>query len=521
MSDLGRIWKVMSRQGGMGRAATLAAVVLLAGTGLLALSGWFITAAAVAGLAGAGAVFDVFRPSASVRFLAILRTAARYGERWTGHDATLRAIVGLRRRVLDSLSRLPWPDLSRLRRDTAVTRVVADVETLDQLPLRLILPTIAAAATFLGAGLLIGALAGWQLAAWVVGIHLGGAALVALWALQRAKRLTAREFAARRGFSADVLDVMVARDDLAVYGQLPALRDAALAHDRAASLAASALDRIERGAALALDLSRLVAATGALMLGGQAVAAGQIGPGIAAMCFFVALALGEVTAPLRRAVTDYGRLADAASRIAPLIDGHDDRPSAARDPFPIRIGEVTLQPGQMLAVIGPSGIGKTRLLNAVAGLASATTPVTLDGDTPATWSEPTLRQSVTMVPQRPALIAGSLRDNLSLSGETEDAPMLAALEAVQLSHLRGGLDLALGPGGAGLSGGERRRVALARALLRKPQLLILDEPTEGLDPETAAKVLQGVRAYLPQAAFVLATHRRADHSGAEHVIELR
>lgn len=520
MRDLRRIWRVMARQSGMGRAAVLATVVLLAGTGLLALSGWFITAAAVAGLAGAGAVFDVFRPSASVRFLAILRTAARYGERWTGHDATLRAIVGLRGRVLTNLARLPWSELTRMRRDTAVTRVTADVETLDLLPLRIVLPMVGAVMTFAGAGALIWALAGWPLAAWVCGVHLGGALAIAFWALPRARQLTATEARARRGLAAGVLDVMVARDDLVVYGHLPALRDAALGQDKAASLAAAALDRIERGAGAALDLLRLVAATGALALGGQAVAMGQIGPGIAAMCFFASLALGEVTAPLRRAVTDYGRLADAASRVGALLDDVGDIPPDTIDPLPVGIGDIILRPGQILAVTGPSGIGKTTLLSAVAGLHASAIPITLGGKPVTDWTESALRAAVTMVPQRPALIQGSLRDNLALAGDDEDGRMLAALQAVQLSHLRDGLDLVLGPGGAGLSGGEKRRVALARALLRQPRLLLLDEPTEGLDCATAAKVLQGLRSYLPQTAIILATHRRADHSDAEYLIQM-
>ena len=94
-----RVWRVMAAGGGMGRAAALAALVLLAGGGLLALSGWFIMASAIAGLTAGlagGAMFDVFRPAASVRGLALIRTAARYAERMLGHDATLRAVAGLR-----------------------------------------------------------------------------------------------------------------------------------------------------------------------------------------------------------------------------------------------------------------------------------------------------------------------------------------------------------------------------------------------------------------------------------------
>jgi ATP-binding cassette subfamily C protein CydC len=138
--------------------------------------------------------------------------------------------------------------------------------------------------------------------------------------------------------------------------------------------------------------------------------------------------------------------------------------------------------------------------------------------------ETPLRNILTLLPQRSALMAGTVGETLRLAApDSDDETLWRALDAVQLSQLlrtRDGLDTRIGARGEGLSGGEARRLTLARAMLRQPGFLLLDEPTEGLDDGMAMTVLEGLRAFLPQTAIVIAAHRTAEIGFADRTINL-
>jgi ATP-binding cassette subfamily C protein CydC len=305
-----------------------------------------------------------------------------------------------------------------------------------------------------------------------------------------------------------------------ILGAMLAPREAELlAIDAQSRKAARALDRADRNAGAAL--SALVAATAALalMVGGWLVARDMAGPAIGAIGVFVALALAETLLPLRRGFSDYGRMIGAARRIGtdtkPQPSGRQEVGLAGTPVLTLcQPGlSIELEAGDAVALTGPSGSGKTSLLMQIAGLAD-NDGISILGRPPAHWADAELRKVVTMVPQRSALIAGTIRENLSLAGEVEDAGMWRALDAVALGDVireRGGLDARLNEGGAGLSGGQARRLSLARAVLKSPRLLLLDEPTEGLDADTANRVLWGLRNALPEAAIIATLHRSANH----------
>ncbi|TQS72868.1 ATP-binding cassette domain-containing protein [Rhodobacteraceae bacterium] len=534
------------------RGGALSLIVLAMGAALLGLSGWFITAAAAAGMAGAGAVFDVFRPSAMVRFLALFRAAARYGERLLTHDATLRGLEVVRHRLLSGFLQAPYARMIQIRGAQALNRLTADVDALDGVTLRLILPVMAGAATHIIVFAVLWWLVNWQIAAWIFVGYIIGAGTI-LWRMAKAGAGVSRKAeAAGQAFRSRFVDLIRARRDLAVYGRLPQQRAHVLDAETRRRAELAAQDRAERNAGFALNLLIQGVAAGALGLGAAQVGAGTVTPAFAALGFFAALGLAETLGPMRRIVSDLGRMREAARRVTRDIAPVDvimpnavdqmSRPATPAPRLPLQMFNVSLRrpgtqtiavkgidlqvrAGQTVALTGPSGAGKSTLLLAAAGLqAPCSGQITIDGRNVHTMPEAALRDMLTLLPQRSTLIAGTLRDVLRMGCDAaSDAELWAALHACQLAPLieaRGGLDLWVGSRGEGFSGGEVRRIALARALLRKPQVLLLDEPTEGLDHTTAVAVLHAVRQRLPQAAILMASHRVAEIEVADHVIHI-
>ncbi len=546
MSALWRIFRIILRdqKTALMRGAVLSLVVLIAGIALLGLSGWFITAAAAAGLAGMGLVFDVFRPSAMVRFLALGRTVARYGERLLTHDATLKALTSIRVRLLQATLSAPHDAMVRLRGPQALNRLMADVDALDGVPLRLVLPIIAGVAAQLLTFVVLWWLVDLRIALWIL-LGFLAASTVTLVAAARAAGVASREEeAAAQAFRSGFIDLIRARGDLAVYGQLARQGEAVLASDAGRQMKRATLDQIERRAGFALSVTGTVVAAGALALGMALVQAETITPALAAIGFFVSLALMETVGPLRRAMADLGRMMGAASRVDVSLslagsDSCGTRSSGSAELWirdlaftrgnatrPVLSGvSLDLDAGESLAITGASGSGKSTLLLLAARLLPASHGRILVGSVPLDdWSERELRSVLVLVPQRSALMAGTVSETLRLgAGDATEAEMWNVLEAVALASViraKGGLHFQLGPMGAGLSGGEARRLVLARGLLRRPKLLLLDEPTEGLDDETAVAVLEGIRGYLPETAILTASHRFVETQWADRILAL-
>ncbi|WP_376870248.1 amino acid ABC transporter ATP-binding/permease protein [Albirhodobacter sp. R86504] len=535
---------VQDQRTAMLRGAVLSVVVLAMGAALLGLSGWFITAAAAAGLAGTGAVFDVFRPSATVRFLALGRAAARYGERMLTHDATLRALESLRLRVLASHLAAPYPRMIKARGAQALNRLTADIDALDGVPLRLVLPMLAGLAVLGVALVMLWILVAPEVALWVVGGYLFGAATIFGWMARVTIPLSRRAEVAAQAFRTRLIDMIRGRRDLAVFGRLVAQNDAVQEAEQRRLGQRRQLDLAERRAGAALVMLASVVAAGALGIGLALAGSGQIEPAFAALGFFAALALAETLAPLRRAVSDLGRMADAARRVGrdladPAPKG--DTPRAPSNAGGLHVNGLTLlrsgtraplvhdisvaiRAGETVAITGASGSGKSTLLLAIAGLhAIEAGEILLGSQDVRDWSEADLRSHLTLLPQRSALMAGTAAEALRLASPAEDARLWEVLAAVKLDAVvaaKGGLSMRIGARGEGISGGEARRLALARALLRAPKVLLLDEPTEGLDDPTARAVLQGIRTILPDAAILIAAHRGAETEFADRLIAL-
>ncbi len=540
-----RVWR--PHAGKLALGSLFSVLVVFAGTALLSLSGWFITATGVAGLAGAGIAFDVFRPSSAIRFLALGRAGARYGERLLTHDATLSGLAELRGQLLAAMTRTPLRKLASLNGSERLNQITLDVDALDGLALRLVIPLLSAGLV-LGGFLLVvwhienGAVAAWQGASLVLGVLIAAALILKI--AQRPSRLAHKALQAVR---LRFIDLMRARPELAVAGRLTAQTSAVMDAQRRLQIEQARIDLADRIAGLLVGMAGTLAAAGSLYLGIRLAEAKAIDPALAALGFFGALGAGEIMAPLHRGLCELGRIVDAARRIDAQISADQEAPrrSVVADAhiaeapvlrmdgvrytqtgrIVLRDFHLSVSAGETVALTGPSGIGKsTALFLAIGQLDPDFGSVRIDGRDIRALDESGLFSLATLLPQRSALMSGSILEALRLARPDTDADAAwQVLEAVKLRGViaaKGGLDFMLGETGAGLSGGEQRRLSLARVLIRRPRLLLLDEPTEGLDEETARDVLTGIRQYLPEAAILMASHRRSETEFADRVVSL-
>jgi ATP-binding cassette subfamily C protein CydC len=522
----------------------LSAIVLVMGVALLALSGWFIPAAAAAGMIGLGTVFNVFAPSAMVRFLALVRTVARYGERLTTHDATLRALSNLRVRLLRGVLRSPYRQIERLRASVFLNRVTSDVDALDGLALRLVLPGAAGLLVIGISAIALALLVHPSIAAVILGGYGIGPTVVFFWGQSRADAPSRKAQAGMQALRSRMIDLIATREELIVFGQVPSARASVASASEFQSKNQSSVERIERATGLWIDLMGWAVVASALGIGASLVQAGEITAAQAAIGIFATLALSEAVAPVRRALSEIGRMRSAAKRVVPMIAtpradiGALLNPDAAllvakkfaaanstsNSPLfePVSF---SLDAGETLALTGRSGCGKSTALLQAAGRGLTSIGVLQLGGIEVDEVDAELRAKlVAMVPQRHALVAGTIAENLMLAApEARETQLWSALQAVHLDETirqKGGLEARLGFRGAGLSGGEGRRLVLARALLRKPSLLLLDEPTEGLDAPLAKLVLEGIRTALPDAAILMAAHRPEEIAFADRIVPL-
>ena len=523
----------------------LNAVVILSNVGLLALAGWFIASMALAGI---GRIpIEYFAPAAAIRGLAILRTAGRYLERLVTHEATLRLLAELRVWFYGHLEPLAPARLQRHRGGDLLSRIRSDIDSLDTFYLRVLAPAAAAAICVIALVAVLtvySATAAWILAA---GLIASGAVLPLL-----AKRLA--HGAGRRAVTARADLRVVAAETVQGLAELLVAQAALRQTASVAELGRSLVSQQRRQAWLGSTASALSGLTAQLTLLGALVVmiplvqAGSLpGPDLAFAALYV-LASFEAVAPLPGAFVALGETLAAARRIFELVDA---TPSITEPPveeprpqrFDLRISNLRMRyaddapwaldglnldvaQGEAIGIVGASGSGKTSLLNVLLRFWDYQGDVAIGGVPLRRLGSDTARGLFGVVSQQTHLFNVSVRDNLRLARpDATDAELTLALQAALLADviadLPDGLDTLAGENGARFSGGQARRLAIARAILRDAPILLLDEPTEGLDAASERAVLDALAKLLPGRTTLLITHRPSALRIVDRVVSLQ
>lgn len=510
----------------------LAIVTLLASIGLLTLSGWFLAGTAIAGFPGLY-YFNYMLPAAGVRGAAIFRTAGRYGERLVSHDATFKVLAHLRVFAFSKVLPLSPGGISRFRQGELLNRLVADVETLDHLYLRVLSPIITA--FFVTFVLIFGLSYLDPRLAWT----LGGIMLFLLFTMPfifyRAGKPIGRELTELRGSYRTILtSALQGQAELTLFGATDRFRQNLLNIENKWQISQQ-----QQAALTGLSQAIILFASGVTATLLLWMAADHVGgdtkPGaLIALFVFCALAAFEALGPVAVAFQHMGQVIASATRVSQLMTAKpevtfpSESPSIAtlesltvdnisftypEQPFAVLHNvSLTLNKGQHLALLGKTGCGKSTLLQLLTrawDVDSGT--IYLNGTPINEFSEKSLRNMMSVVPQRVHVFSDTLRNNLLLANEqATDIELNEVLQQVGLGNLLENelkLNAWMGEGGRQLSGGEQRRLGIARALLHNTPLILMDEPTEGLDAHTEQQILALLKEKCADKTLIVITHR--------------
>lgn len=530
VTDLG--WSLRATRGQRARlalAAALGAAALGCGVALTATSAWLISAAALQ-----PPVLTLMVAIVAVRAFGLGKGVLRYAERLVSHDAALRCGSALRVQIWAQLLRLGPAATARIRRGELLSRMVADVDAQQDLLIRVLLPATAAATvgllTAIGVGLLLPT-AGLVITA---GLLVAGilAPAATAWAAHRTEKRTA---AARGDVLARTVEIIDGAPDLLVCG-------AAAAYRHRLATADTQLSALLRRAALARGLG---SGLGILGIGATAVAATAVGitalrdgnlPGPAlALLALTPLALADVVVGLPDAAVRLltalpaaSRLAELATAQAPVTEPASSPtvtpptrftarnlavrwPGADRDA--VREVDMDLTPGSRLALVGPSGAGKSTVVAALLRtLNPSTGTLHADSHDVRTLAADDVRAGIAWCGARTHLFDSTLRANLLLAApDATDNDLTDALRQAQLgawlATLPRGLDTPIGEHGSTISGGERQRLGIARAILSQRPVWMLDEPTAHLDAATADALAAELMTLTSGRTALIITHR--------------
>ncbi|WP_432745341.1 thiol reductant ABC exporter subunit CydC [Methylobacter sp. G7] len=517
----------------------LSLLTALASIALLTLSGWFISSSAIAGLVAIGGntlAFNFMLPAAQIRALALTRTVGRYGERLVTHEATFRVLAGIRSWFFQQLIPLVPGRLSAMRSGDLLSRMTADIDALDALYLRLLAPAIVAV---IGVTAVTVFLAFYSpVVSLTTGLMLIIASVWTPWVFNRLGRDGAEKIVVlAANFRIRQLDMMQGLEDLIAnqaYGRFSGFLEQfsdAMINTQRRNNCLSAIS-----SALTLLLSQITLLT-ALVLAAVSFKEGLLSGSDLALVIFCVIAAFELVTPLPQAMQMLAKTQESARRIRQVTEMPPTITSSAQPlPLPGRYDlqlngvsfrysdqqdwvlkniSLTIPQGGKIAIVGPSGSGKTTLLQLLMRYYDPEQgSVLLAGQNIRQLDADELMSCFGVLSQRSQLFAATIKENLLIAKPDASAMELdVAIKAAGLENFIGylpeGLDTWVGESGVKVSGGEARRIALARLYLKNAPILILDEPTEGLDGETERDVFKALADFARDKTVVMVTHREA------------
>ena len=519
----------------------LSILTLFASVFLLSLSGWFLASTAVVSVAGLY-TFNYMLPAAGVRAAAITRTASRYVERLVDHNTTFKILAYLRTLAFRKILPLSANQLAQYQKADLLNRFIVDIDALDHLYLKLFSPIVTALVMIL---LLFVGLSYINLPiALIITIVLTITLLAIPVIFYHAGKQLGETLAKQQSeYRALLINYLQGQAELTLFNAQHRYR--------------TKLDKLEsdwlfhqqrQSTLMALSSALVVLIAGFLtLLVLWLITQYTLSP-LVALFVFVCLASSEILAPIPGAFIFLGQVLTSATRTTTLFNQTPDIKfieqgktidlsiaklqfddisfSYPNQPFAILSHfSLTINSGQHVGLIGKTGCGKSTLLNLVTRTWEANSGKILINDIPVDQlDEATLRQTIAVVPQVITIFSDTLKQNLLIGKrQASDQQLIDVLHQVELSKLLAtdqGLNLPLGQGGRALSGGEIRRIGIARALLHNSPLILMDEPTESLDQQTEQQIIELIKQICKNKTLLMVTHRLTDSPLFDRVVEL-
>lgn len=523
-------------------------LAVLAAVGLLSLSGWFLAATAFAGLFAATAKdFNFFLPSIGVRILAMTRTLARYGERLACHDATFRILANLRTWFYHRLEPLAPARLTAYGSGDILSRIVGDIDALDNLYLRVLSPILVAGAALLalifflaridvGLALIAGAalgLAGWGVPLWAA--KKGAASGRKL--VRRHSRMRTRMVEGLQGLA----ELLVFNIKDRYFAEIMDDHDRMVAHQKKMAHFTGMSNAF-------MTLLSGAAVVGTLMIGVVLVGSKDLSGEILTLVTLAVMAVFEAFRPLPAAFQYLGHTRTSARRLTEIVAAdpqvafvsHTVAAPRGFDLYFDRVGfrypdtgkwilrdfSLAIPAGSQVALTGPSGAGKSTLTHLLMRFWDPVEgEIRLGGRDIRSISASDLRRLLVLAAQPAHIFNGTIRSNLLVAApEAQEEKLWKALSSACLAdfanQLPDGLDSWVGEGGKELSGGQMQRLALARLFLRDAPVWVLDEPTEGLDPATESELMDALFASAQERTLIVVTHRKAVLKRFERIVRI-